>query len=74
MERGEGRVDRERGRTCGWRDRKDVVLIMVLIETVLTLLLMIEQLPECKATTAMSMAITKQQSHTIWVLQRNADW
>ena len=49
-----------------------VVLAMVLIETVLTLLLMIEQL-ECEPTTAMAVAIGKQQSRTIWVLQWNAD-
>ena len=61
MQRREGRVgDAERGRTCGWRERKDVLLIMVLIvvvvlamvliETMSTLLLMIEQL-ECKPAT-----------------------
>ena len=71
IQRGEGRVaDEERGRMCRWRERKDVVLIMVLIEDVvlamaliedvLTLLLMIVQL-ECKLTTA----IAKQQSHIV---------
>ena len=73
MQRGEGRADAERGRTCGCRERKGVVLTMVLIENVmamvsiedmLTLLMMIEQL-ECKSTTPMAMAIAKQQSHTI---------
>ena len=72
IQRGEGRVaDTERGSTyVGCRERKDVVLTMVLIEDMvlamvlienaLMLLLMIEQL-ECKPTTA----ITKQQSHTV---------
>ena len=38
---------------------EDMVLAMVLIENVLMLLLMIEQL-ECKLTTTMTMAITRQ--------------
>ena len=72
---GEGNMaDAESGRMCGWRERKDVVLTMVLIEDVvlamvliedvLMLLMMIEQL-ECKPTTTMAMAIARQQSHTV---------
>ena len=68
MQRRKGRVcDAERERMYGWRERKDVVLAMVLIETVWTLLLMIEQL-ECKLTTTMAMAIAKQQSRTLLVI------
>ena len=37
IQRGKGRVaDAERGRTCGWRERKDLVLTMVLIEGVVS--------------------------------------
>ena len=46
------------------REGKDVVLAMVLIENVLTLLLMIEQ-PERRPTTAMTMTMSKQQSHIV---------
>ena len=42
-----------------------VVLAMVLIENVLKLLLMMEQLGECKLSTAMAVAIAKEQSHTV---------
>ena len=72
MQRREGCVaDGERGRTCGWRERKDMGLIMVLIagvvliDTVLTLLLMIEPQPERKPTTAMAVVTPKQQSNTV---------
>ena len=41
-QRREGRADGDRGRTCRRRDKKDVVLAMVLIEDVLTLLMTIE--------------------------------
>ena len=35
IQRGEGRVaEAEKGMMCGWRERKDVVLTMVLIEVV----------------------------------------
>ena len=45
---------------CGqFREGKDVVLAMLLIENVLTLLLMIEQPPESKPTTYVAMAMPK---------------
>ena len=66
--------DIERNRTCrqcregkdvpATQKGKDAVLSIALIENMLALLLMIEQL-ECKPTTAMAMAIVKQQSHTV---------
>ena len=44
IQRGKVRVaDSERGRTSGWRERKDVVLASVLVEDVLMLLTMIEE-------------------------------
>ena len=44
---------------------EDVVVTIVLIENALTLLMMIEHQPEHKPTTAMAMAIPKQQSNTV---------
>ena len=67
-------MQRREGRADGERERKDVVLTMVLIEEVvlamvliedvLALLTMIEQL-ECKPPTTKAMEIAKQQSHTV---------
>ena len=84
MRRREGRVaDAERGRTCGWREMMDVVLIMVLIadvvlamvliEDMLTLLTMIEEYwyrnPSHQNTTTLASKTQNISSNTAAVVE-----